>query len=471
MAAITLFLACAALVPCVAQDASPEGEPAAASEASSSSTPATPSFPTPTFSAGIALGSDVFISGAGESAQTWTRLGFEPELAIGKIGVGLDLTLHLRFYDSADQALTIYGGDWIPNYQNNGRSFFDVYLPKLLYLRYGQKGSDPLFAKLGSMRDMSLGNGFIMSDYSNMLFMPELRIFGLDAGVDGSLFGFPYVGVEAIAGNLARLDVLGARVYGRPLLVTGIPIIKDLQIGATFVGDRDPYLYASTSASAQSVAAYGLDLLVPILSGPVFPLAAYTDLAVDPNQSLGYMLGAGGKLLGIVSYGAQLRFLQDGFIPSYFDSNYDLYRAARYQAMQASHGSDFTPSWFASLGASFLSDKLVFSAALDGPFAIPEPAASLASASQGDYPHLRGIARLGQIEKLPIYFDASYDKYLIGASKGFFPDLVDPTDAVIGLDINYKTGAAVLTLAYAAKWNPYVSKFEVTSSLQAAVKF
>ncbi|HTX72537.1 MAG TPA: hypothetical protein VMC79_06890, partial [Rectinemataceae bacterium] len=72
---------------------------------------------------------------------------------------------------------------------------------------------------------------------------------------------------------------------------------------------------------------------------------------------------------------------------------------------------------------------------------------------------------------IPFFFDASYEKYYIGADKGFFPDLVDATNAVIVLDINYRTGATVLTLAYNAAYNPTTGKFDVTSSISASVKF
>jgi hypothetical protein len=97
--------------------------------------------------------------------------------------------------------------------------------------------------------------------------------------------------------------------------------------------------------------------------------------------------------------------------------------------------------------------------------------ANPSTVKQADYPHLRAVLELNQIDKFPFYFDASYEKYYIGAINGFFRDMVDPTDAVIGLDVNYKTGASVLTLAYNAKWNPATNEFEVTSSLQAAVMF
>jgi len=165
--------------------------------------------------------------------------------------------------------------------------------------------------------------------------------------------------------------------------------------------------------------------------------------------------------------------LQDGFIPSYFDSNYDIYRAQKYLFMQQDYSSAWTPSWFASLGTSLFTDILVFNAALDGPFKASPVIGqnAIAAANQTDYPHLRAVLALNRIDKFPFYFEATYEKYYIGAVKGFFSDLVDPTDAVIGLNINYKTGASILTLLYNAQWNPAADKFEVTSSLQAAVMF
>jgi hypothetical protein len=468
-AMMTLFLIGAIF----AQDATQPAAPETAADAGSLPTPETPksSF---AFSGGVSLGSDVLLTGTdalGNSIpETWTRIDFMPDFAFGKIGVGLDLTLHFMLYPDPNTAFKPYAGDWVPG---NGKSFFDIYLPKLLYIRYGLKGEDPFFAKLGSINDLSLGDGFIMSNYSNMLFMPEQRIFGLDIGVDGSLFNFPYAGIEAVMGNLARFDVVGSRLYARPLVGTEIPILKNMQVGATVVADTNPYLYADTTktafASASAVAAYGADIAVPILGGKAFPLTAFTDLAFDPNESAGWMVGLAGRLITIFTYGAQLRILQDGFIPSYFDADYDVYRAQKYDAMQLPHSSAVNPGWYASLGISLLTDKLVFTNSLDGPFKASGPGAT--NPAQTDYPHLRSVLALGELPGFPFFFDASYEKYLLGAKDGFFPDLVDPTDAIIGLDVNYRTGASVLTLAYNAQWDPNTGKFNVTSSLQASVRF
>jgi hypothetical protein len=480
-AIMTLFLVGSIFAqdaPLPADATTQEAQPAAAA------VPAEPAAPSASggqfaFKGGVTLGSDVLLTGPDDasgnpSSETWTLLGFQPDLSFGKIGIGLDLSFHFKLYPDPDTAMKFYKGDWVPD---NGKNVFDVYLPKILYVRYGLKGEDPLFAKVGSINDLSLGNGFIMSDYSNMNWLPETRISGLDLGLDGSLFKFPYVGIELLTGNLARLDVVGGRVYVRPLVGTSIPIIKNMQVGASFVADTDPYLYSDTAASADTIAAYGADIVVPLLGGKVFPLAFFTDVAVDPNQSAGWMVGFGGKLLGLFTYGGQLRLLGAGFIPAYFDANYDIYRAVKYDYMQDdsnTEGSGFA-GWYASIGTSLIADKLVFNAALDGPFSAAGKASDLSTADQTDYPHLRGVLRLDQIEKIPFFFDASYEKYLIGAKDGFFQDLVDPTDAVIGMNINYQTGASVLTLAYNAKWDPQADsgkgKFLVTSSLRASMKF
>ena len=426
------------------------------------------------FKGGIELGSDVLPTGTSGANETWTRLGFQPDVSFGKIGVGLDLSARFKLYPDPDTAVELYQGDWIPNYENNGKSILDIYLPKILYVRYGLKGEDPLFAKLGSIDDLSLGNGFIVSNYSNMKFLPEQRIFGLDIGIDGQLFGFPFVGFEALTGNLARFDVIGGRVFARPFITTELPILKNMQAGVTGVIDTAPLLYDDTKtdadkSAATSMVAWGVDLMAPILGGKLFPLAAFADLAFDPNQTMGAMLGFGGKIIAIFNYGAQIRFLQDGFIPAYFDANYDLYRSAKYALMtnDSYKSSAINAAWYASLGTSLLGDKIVFNAAVDGPFS----AAPADSTKQADYPHAKAIFHFGEGLLGGIYFDASYEKYYIGLESGFFQDLVDPTNAVIGLAVNYKTGASVLTLEYDAKYNPDSKDFEVSSSISTSMKF
>jgi hypothetical protein len=423
------------------------------------------------FAAGLNLGTDVIVDSTTGEKANWTKLAFQPDIALGKFGVGLDLTLHFQLYKDNQTPFTIYAGDWIPP----SGHFLDVYLPKILYVRYGLKGEDPLYAKLGSISDLTLGNGFIMGEYSNMSFLPTSRHLGLEFGLDGNLFKFPFVGVELAAGNLAQFDVFGGRLYTRPLLGTSIPILKNAEIGVTFVTDTKPDLYAHTTATAAPISVGGADIRVPILTGKAFPLMAFGDLAFEPNKSFGAMIGAGGRLISFITYGAQLRLMQDGFIPDYFDSNYDLYRAAKFDYMQNTLADTkaLTPAWFSTLGFALLGDKLLFNARLDGPF----KAIDKSSANQADFPHAKVILSLAEGILGGFYLDASYEKYYIGRANGFFKDLVDPLDAIIGMSINYKTGASVLTLKYNARYDPTIvstditKQFVITSSITATMKF
>jgi len=335
-----------------------------------------------------------------------------------------------------------------------------------MYIRYGHRG-DPLYAKLGSIEDFTLGDGFIVGDYANTRFLPEQRMFGLSLDIDGSLFQFPYVGAQLFAGNLARLDVVGARLFARPLYGTGIPIMENMQVGFTGVADFKADLYYPVAPPLETVAIYGMDVIVPILGGKAFPLAVFTDLVLQPESRVGSMIGAGGRLFSFITYGAQLRVMGPGFIPVYFDANYDLYRAEKHDLMAVTPTGDTFVGWFASLGISILEDKLAFKTSLDGPFSgVP----AVATGNSADYPHLRAVATLGEDIIGGFSFDAVYEKYFLGEVDGFFQDLVSPEDAIITAQINYHTGAAVLSLLYSLKYDG-AGGYEVTSSIQSSIKF
>jgi hypothetical protein len=424
------------------------------------------------FQAGVSLGTDI-ITGSDGNPETWNSLGFKPDLSIGPFGVGFDFTFRFKLMPpDTDAALEIYPGDWIPD-ADAGKGILDLYLPKIMYVRYGQRG-DPLFVKLGSIDDLTLGNGFLVGNYSNTRFLPELRIFGLNVGLDGQLFNFPFVGVEALTGNLARFDVFGTRLFVRPLITTSIPILKDMQVGATIAMDRDPGTYFKPDPDLpipefDPVAIGGADIFVPIIKSQLFPLAAFMEMGFQPLGRTGFMLGAGGRLLGFITYGAQLRILGAGFIPVYFDANYDLYRASKAQFMATDPTGDRFAGWLAKAGTSLFDDKIYFEVSVDGPFHTAEAGSTF----QADYPHLRGVAGLREGLLGGIFFDFVYEKYMLGSeANSFFEDLVDPNNAVITAAVNYRSGAAIFTLLYNLRYNPAAPKgFDVTSSLVTTIKF
>ena len=236
------------------------------------------------FGLNLGIGADSFYIDDTIGYVTYQKLTVAPDIAFGKFGIGLELTLHYTFTDEAGVDPIRVEGDWIPD-PALGQNYLDVYLPKFKYIRYGFKG-DPLFVKLGSIEDGTLGNGFIMNNYDNTLFLPERRIFGLAFDLDGALFNFPYLGLETFVGNVARFDVLGARLYARPLAGTaGAPAQEPAGGGHLRHGHRSRAARPDAGWTRIWSTLYGADLRQPILASQAISLAAFSDVAVLGNQA------------------------------------------------------------------------------------------------------------------------------------------------------------------------------------------
>ncbi len=408
----------------------------------------------------------------GSPTTTYQSLGFTPDISFGNFGIGLAIVIDYRF-TGVNSSFQIRTADWVPPGPITFQSVAALYLPKIMYIRWAQRG-DPLFLKFGSFTDGTLGDGFIMGDYDNTLFLPTTRHFGLQAGLDGSLFQFPYVGIEAVIGNVAALDVLGARLYVRPLVQTGIPILKGLELGVSYAADTQPYLdtVSSGTGTPATVSAFGADVRLPVINVPnVATMLAYTDVASLQGSSWGGMVGIGGKLISIFTYGFQFRVLGANFIPDYFGPTYDLFRDQQYNLVTGEGNAGTVPAsigWLASLGTTFLGDKLIFNVSLDGPFTGPtDPASVTPEEALVVYPHLRGILSLAEGVVPGITFDFSYDKKAIDT----FASLIDPTNAAIQAQVNFKSGPAVISFVYKLAYdqtatpNPWI----VTSGLQSSI--
>ncbi len=413
------------------------------------------------FKMGLDLGAQTFTGATTDpDAGSFEFLGLSPDISFGKFGIGLDLTINytLNGPPGAPVSNTIYirKSDWVPT---DFQDFLKIYLGKFAYVRWGEKG-DPLFLKFGSFRDATLGDGFIMGGYNNALFLPNDRHLGLQADLDGGLFKFPFVGIETVIGNVADMDVLGGRLYVRPLVSTQIPILNNLEVG--FTGVFDTGLNATTLATPATV--FGADVQLPVLYvKDVASMLAFTDVGFE-GKSTGGMLGVGGKLFNVISYGAQLRLLGAGFQPGYFGVTYDDYatgRGAEYLALQGALPGGFTFGWEASLGTSFLNDKFVFLVKLDSPFVTSEtdPALTL--------PHLVGVLSMAEGVIPGITFDFIYDKTQINS----FASLVSAKNALIKAQVNFLTGGAVISFVYNITYDPTHTPdpWVVQSGLQSSI--
>ncbi|MBN1523036.1 MAG: hypothetical protein JW904_01025 [Spirochaetales bacterium] len=426
--------------------------------------PGEPEDPGFTFALGLTLGYSSF--GDDESYQ---KLGLRPDFGYGKFGLGLALDLHYRFVDGV---LDFRSEDWVPDAEH---SFFDIYLPIFRYIRYGQKG-EPIFAKIGAIEDLTLGNGFIMYNYSNALFLPETRITGLAFDLDGRFFDFPLIGFETVIGNLAALDVMGARFYIRPMYYLELPILPMLQVGASYVIDRAPFKWVTdTYAAAEGfpdpdaeyVDAFGIDFIQPILTQAPVTFAFFGDFVwQNKGSSVGGMTGFGGKLIDIFVYNVQARFVGENFIPVYFDQTYDISRAVKYPLIENGSSPGFV-GWYASLGTN-LFDLFILTISVDGPFAEVDAANP---DNYLNYPHLRGVLTLKEGPLAGFSADLVYDKTLLGHSGDFFGDLVDPEGALTTVKLHYSFGPAIITLLYEIRYVPDAvgDPWVITSGLESSV--
>jgi hypothetical protein len=398
-------------------------------------------------------------SNTGSPTTTYQSLSLSPDISFGKFGVGLAITLNYRFTGTGS-SFEVRKEDWVPHdFQN----FLEIYLPKIAYIRWGVKG-DPLFLELGSFTNATLGDGFIVGEYNNMLFMPGERHFGLMADLDGKLFEFPFVGFESIIGNVAQLDVLGGRVYLRPLVTTDLPLLSNLEVGFTAAVDREPFFNTVSPGSPNPISVFGGDVRIPIVYvKDVVSMLAYTDVATIQAKSWGGMIGVGGRLINIFTYGLQFRALGEDFIPTYFGPTYDLLRDHQYTIIHTGGFSDAMLGWQASVGTSLLGDTLIFRISLDGPFGATASTDPLLR-----YPHLRGIFTLAEGVVPGITFDFSYDKKALAS----FDDLIDAENAAIQAQVNFKTGPAVISFVYKIVYDPSKlpdDPWNVTSGLQSSI--
>jgi hypothetical protein len=455
---ILILLLFTVTIPCIAADDSGEGFQ---------------------FSFDLGLGVESFNEdtdgdGIDDDEVSYQKLLLAPDFGFGKFGIGFEVVFHYQFEDNE---LTIREADWIPAGDDpEFMDYLELYLAKFRYVRYGKKG-EPLFAKFGSINDGTLGNGFIIGNYSNTVFLPDKRIFGLGFDLDGALFDFPLVGMETFIGNVVNWNVIGARLYFRPLVFLDIPIVSAMQLGGSVAMDINPDAYYEDDITDPAeiahfedaqAAFYDLDVRVPILNNSLLSLAGFADLGTYKFESLGGMVGCGGKLISLITYGAQARFIGEGFIPNYFSSTYELFKIDYYKNIERIAG-DPPPGyvgWLATLGLQ-LEGLFNFQVTLDGPFGEVE---ADNEGNPSNYPHLRGAFTLAEnlVPGVPgLSADAVYDKILIRE----FGDLIDPEGAFVQAKINYKMAPAVISLIYQLTYSSATGEWDVTSGLETTITF
>ncbi len=240
--------------------------------------------------------------------QSYFTISFRPEIAFGKIGVGLNIDL---LYDTKSGGIRTK--DWDESYD---------YFRMIRYIRYGWKG-DKFYSKVGALDGARLGHGFIMNYYTNQVDYDERKL-GLEFDLDFGTFGF-----ESVTSNLGRLEIIGGRAYVRPLQqVISVPIIKNITFGATYVTDTDPDQHRD---SKDKVSVYGGDVELPVIDTRIIWTGLYADYAKISDYGSGKAVGIGFQfknLFGLLQIETRFerRWLGKEFLPSFFDAFYEIDR-------------------------------------------------------------------------------------------------------------------------------------------------
>ncbi len=342
-------------------------------------------------------------------------VNFSPDIAFGKIGIGLDVNLRISQKGQLRQE------DW-----NDGIS---SYLRLVRYVRYGNK-RDSLYVRVGQLELTRLGHGSIVNLYRNNGSYDARRI-GLEFDMDFGDYGF-----ESMISDLSTFNIVGFRGYYRPLLSSNIPIVSNLQIGATYVADFSrqanvtrgggdvsisngrELFYDSLAIRRGNLTIFGFDVGLPILRSPVFELDAYLDAAKIVGYGSGLAAGVIATIpnvLGAINISSRLehRAVGNQFQFAYFDGIYEQDRFLSFENGQivtrANELANFSapgPGIYGDLGGTILGKVRLF----------------------GSYQRLYRTARSGQLhlgarlnDLIPsILFRADYYKRDIGFETDLF---------------------------------------------------
>jgi hypothetical protein len=390
--------------------------------------------------------------------QPFYDLRLTPDIAFGKVGVGLDLDLQFDAHGDLRKEDFKTASD---------------YIRVIRYLRYGTE-TDTVFVKLGELDYVTLGDGSIINQYDNS---PSF-----DARRTGMQFNlnFDKYGIQTLYSNFAQAGVVGARAFVKPLQLTSmtdVPILSSFEIGATYATDFDKYATATivdttnpfTIQTNGALSIYGGDIDFPLIHAGITSIDVFGDYAKINNFGSGTAAGVLFKfdfpILVNVTAKVERQFNQAHYIPGYFDN---LYEIERFDTVQLA-------SKYMSLGAANTSTHGIFGDLLVqvlGTFDI-----------LGSFQKLDGSNNSGIFhsycnvtpESSPIVVRAGYDKVGIYS----FQDLITTDDRSLAyLEGGYKPiPYIIVSMMYLWNWTPvYNSGNDITGyapqrSIQPKVTF
>ena len=216
------------------------------------------------------------------SGETWAKVVVQPTFKVGPLKTALYLPVIYRedmlnpdkWYHPAGNDEWSFGTDQTGTLAIIGDVASDLVL-KIKYFEWGSQ-RDPFFFKLGNLNDITVGHGLIMRNFANDADFPSVRRVGVNLGMDFKSFGF-----EAMVNDAAAPEVLGGRLYWRPIPnfkgALGLSGLVDFAPAKDYF---DGAVVNPTAAGAPIFINPGVDLDIPIVESKVFGLVLFADGAV-----------------------------------------------------------------------------------------------------------------------------------------------------------------------------------------------
>ncbi len=164
--------------------------------------------------------------------KQWTRIAFGVDIPLWKFGVFVDAELFI----TPDGKFSDKG--WRFDKDNWQEGVFR----KIRYIRFGHE-QDPLFVKFGGLSNVSLGYGFVVDRFTNMLHYPDQKLPGLQVYLnDLTPLGLT---LQTMIADISEFKDKGGIVAARfaltPLKATSAPLLNKLCIGATYATDINQF--------------------------------------------------------------------------------------------------------------------------------------------------------------------------------------------------------------------------------------
>lgn len=274
------------------------------------------------------------LGGVEKSGKFYHGMMIIPEFSIKK-WITLKLFLPI-FYDGQSKIYDMkkWGNyeEW--NFGGTKDKLHDLLL-KIHTVQLLEKG-DVFYLKLGTLDQVTLGNGFMFNQFNPSPFFPVERNLGLEMGFD---MGFS--AMDFFVNDIYNPEVVGTRFFFRPFYA--LPVLGKFQIGLQLGIDLNPLENALSNPAFFYLA---LDFTFPLASFDFFTLILFADIAKQGvyyndwnsrptswakgmdflnfhvNGNYAVNGGVRGNITKYAHFDLRYYYLHSGFVPDFFDSYY-----------------------------------------------------------------------------------------------------------------------------------------------------